>query len=124
MTDEDVCYSDECAEPCASYQARLRAELASYKRQAEESGRRLGEARAELAALRDADRRESQAEAYLNLFYAAKREIEAAYNDIAKIRGVRQKAIRRLSDTVTEVRVLAGDGVMAIKYPRGEGAVK
>lgn len=52
--ERDTCYSDECGEPCQSWQAMKRAELAEHKRQAETTGQRLGEARGKLDKVREA----------------------------------------------------------------------
>lgn len=51
--ERETCYSDECGEPCQSWQAMKRAEMAEYKRQAETTGQRLGEARGKLDKVRD-----------------------------------------------------------------------
>lgn len=61
---ERVCYSDECAEPCRSYQVRLRAELAEYKALAEKTGRRLGRARQDLSSLQREIREVAASQSY------------------------------------------------------------
>lgn len=48
--DERVCYSDECGEPCQSWQAMKRAEIEHLRRENATIAQRLGEARAALAA--------------------------------------------------------------------------
>jgi hypothetical protein len=48
--DERLCYSDECGEPCQSWQAMKRAEIEHLRRENATIAQRLGEARAALAA--------------------------------------------------------------------------